>query len=88
MSDAIDNPTRPDLREPLSRAEYLQWAKARALEYCDQGDLTNAFASLLSDLGKHSETAGHLGLELGAMLLFGGFLTTEREMREWIEGFN
>lgn len=41
-----------------TRAEHVAWCKARALQYVDEGDLNNAFASLISDLGKHSETAG------------------------------
>jgi hypothetical protein len=39
--------------EHLTRAEHLQWAKARALEYVEAGDLANACASMLSDLSKH-----------------------------------
>jgi hypothetical protein len=27
---------------PRTRAEHLQWAKDRALEYADRGDVTNA----------------------------------------------
>lgn len=72
----------------VNRARHLAWAKERALEYVDAGDLTNAWASLVSDLGKHSETRGHPGIELGMMLAMGGFLNTEREIREHIEGFN
>ena len=30
----------------MTRAEHLQWAKDRALEYADQGDTGNAMASL------------------------------------------
>lgn len=37
----------------MDRAQHLAWAKARALEYVERGDLTNAIASLVSDLGKH-----------------------------------
>lgn len=69
-----------------TRAEHLAWAKERALEYVDAGDPVNALASLQSDLRKHPETADHQGLELGAMLAFGGQLTTPAQVREWIEG--
>ena len=39
----------------MTRAEHLRWAKDRALEYVEAGDLDQAFASLASDLGKHRE---------------------------------
>jgi len=39
-----------------TRAEHLAWCKERALAYVEQGDLNNAFASLISDLRKHPET--------------------------------
>ena len=45
-----------------------------------------ALASLFSDLLKHDETADHAAIELGAMLMFAGHLSTTSEVREWIEG--
>jgi len=39
-----------------SRADHLAWAKARALEYVDAGNVLQAMASLTSDLTKHDET--------------------------------
>ena len=54
----------------MNRAEHLQWCKDRAMEYCRQGDVTNAYASMASDLSKHPETEGHAGIQLGAMLFF------------------
>jgi hypothetical protein len=71
-----------------TRADHLAWCKERALEYVAAGDLTNAFGSMVSDLNKHPETEGHSGIQLGSMLFFGGGLATERQMREFIEGFN
>ena len=71
-----------------TRAEHLAWCKTRALEYVDAGDLQGAFASMASDLGKHSETAGHAGIELGMMLMLSGHLNTPEEMRRHINGFN
>jgi hypothetical protein len=71
-----------------TRAEHLAWCKRRALEYLDRGDRTNAFASMMSDLGKHEETDGHAGIQLGTMMLFSGLLGTTQEMRKFIEGFN
>lgn len=71
-----------------SRADHLAWCKARALQYLDAGDNDNAFASMMSDLGKHPETAGHIAIDLGMQLLMGGFLSSERQMRDFINGFN
>ena len=72
----------------MTRQEHLQWCKERALEYCNKGDLKNAFASMISDMGKHEETQGHMATELGAMLLIGGHLDTVHQMEQWINGFN
>ena len=72
----------------MSRAEHLAWAKQRALQYCDIGDTASAYASMASDLHKHSETEKHPGIDLGAMLLFSGHLSSVPEMRKFIEGFN
>jgi hypothetical protein len=71
-----------------TRAEHLAWCKTRALEYVDQGDASGAFASMASDLGKHPDTQGHIGIELGMLQLMGGMLSTPHEMRRFIEGFN
>jgi len=67
--------------------EHLAWCKQRALEYCDAGDTTQAWATMVSDLHKHPDTADHLAIELGSMLLFEGHLSTVAEMRKFIEGF-
>ncbi len=72
----------------MDRAEHLAWCKQRALEYVDQGDLTNAYASMTSDLSKHPETAGHAAIELGMMMIMGGHLNSSAEMRRFIEGVN
>lgn len=72
----------------MDRAEHLAWCKKRALEYCDNGDLQNAFASMISDFGKHPDTANHAGIQLGMMMLIAGHLNTVEKMRKFIEGFN
>lgn len=72
----------------MNREEHLQWCKDRANAYVDQGDLSNAFGSFQSDMSKHPETAHHLALEMGTMMLLGGALSTEFGMRDWINGFN
>jgi hypothetical protein len=47
----------------LTRAEYLAWAKRRAMEYIEaQSPLSQAFVSMASDLSKHHELAA-LGKE-------------------------
>lgn len=72
----------------ITRAEHLAWCKQRALEYIKGGDANNAWASMASDMRKHPETANHIALELGMMLLMTGNLDAPHKMREFIEGFN
>jgi hypothetical protein len=74
--------------DQTTRAEHLKWCKQRALEYCDMGDVAQAFASMSSDLGKHPETENHAAIQLGTMLLIAGHLNSPAEMRKFIEGFN
>ena len=71
-----------------TREDHLAWCKERALEYVDAGEPEKAMASLISDLGKHPETAKHLGGELGNMLFLSGNLSRLEEIRKFIEGFN
>lgn len=71
-----------------TRAEHLAWCKQRALEYADRGDMTNAIASMGSDLNKHPETEGHSGMELMMMMAMAGQLDRPGELRKFIEGFN
>ena len=71
-----------------TRAEHLAWCKDRALAYLDQGDVQNAFASFTSDLRKHPETEGHVGIELGMMEMLIGSLRTPTQMRDFINGCN
>jgi hypothetical protein len=72
----------------MTREEHLQWAKDRAIEYCDRGDPGNAFASFQSDMSKHEETRNHRALEMMTRLLYAGHLSTADQMRRYIEGFN
>ncbi len=72
----------------MNRQEYLEWCKKRALKYVDRGDIDNAWASMSSDLSKHNETKNHAAIELGAMMLMIGHLSTADEMRKFILGFN
>lgn len=72
----------------MNREEHLQWAKDRALEYADRGDVTNAVASIMSDLSKHPETENHAGLQLMVMMAMTGKFERSGELRRFIEGFN
>jgi len=71
----------------MTREEHMQWSKKRALEYLDNNNITNAFASLASDLSKHPETANHIGLGLTTQMIMIGKLRSVDEMRRQIEGF-
>ena len=72
----------------MTRAAHLRWAKDRALEYADQGDVANAMASLGSDLNKHPETKNHGGMTLMMMMAISGQFDRPGELRRFIEGFN
>jgi hypothetical protein len=69
----------------MTRKEHLAWCKKRALEYLDRGDVANAVASMMSDLGKHPET------KYNPMLgMFGLMVARNNDMieaRRFIEGF-
>lgn len=68
-----------------TRDEHLAWAKQRALEYLDAGDLVNAVTSMGSDLNKHPEAGCNPYL-----LMTGGMYATNGDraaVRRWIEGF-
>lgn len=72
----------------MTRDEHLVWCKRRAMEYVAMGDLPQAFASMGSDLQKHPETKGHSGITIGTFLLMNGRLSTQEEMRSYINGFH
>ena len=68
-----------------TREEHLAWAKERAVEYLDAGDLLNAVTSMGSDLDKHPELRCNPSLLLvGAMYAQNG---DREEVRRWIRGF-
>lgn len=72
----------------MTRSEHVDWCKRRALEYVEQGDVQNAYASMASDLRKHRETEDHPAIMLGMQLMMIGDLSTPDKMRQFIEGFN
>jgi hypothetical protein len=67
------------------RDEHPEWGKKRAREYLDAGELSNAVASMGSDLAKHPELKPnpHL-LLLGTMRVLDG---DPAAVRAWVEGF-
>jgi hypothetical protein len=71
----------------MTRAEHLAWCKERALEYLDMGDRVNAMASMISDLGKHPETARSLE-STRPIALFELVHGDERSIRSFIEDFD
>lgn len=71
-----------------TRKEHLDWAKNRAYEYLDRGDIDGAYGSFTSDLNKHGETRDHAAIEMGLLLKLSGNLNTATEMKKFIEGFN
>lgn len=72
----------------MTRDEHLQWAKGRALEYLDTGDIKGALASMFSDLGKHDGTRDHPAIRLGIMLMAGGHLNDRDSVYGHIIGYN
>lgn len=66
----------------MTRAEHLAWAKERALGELQTNGVVDAIASMLSDLRKHPELEGHMGI-----MLFIGVRTPD-QAKYWIEGFN
>jgi hypothetical protein len=68
----------------MTRSEHMAWCKQRAIEYVEKGDTANAFSSMASDLSKHPETEGHIGIQL----VMSGMINTPEAMRNFIEGFN
>ncbi len=73
--------------EQMSRQEFMAWARVRALEYVDRGELDSALSSIASDLQQRTDTRRHGGIRLGYELRAKGLLETQREMRHFIEGF-
>lgn len=72
----------------MTRTEHMNWAKARAIEAVNNGDILWAFSSIASDLQKHPETQNHSGVQMGIMQMMSGGLSTPESMRHFIDGFN
>lgn len=68
------------------RAEWLQFAKLRALRYLNEGDLNQAFASMGSDISKRDDCrVSEVVMSLGLLHLMHN---DTANLRSWIEGFN
>lgn len=72
----------------MTRSEHLQWAKDRAKEYIDKGDVTGAAASFISDMNKHDDLRDHVALPLMGAMMLGGHLTDSVSMWRFIQDFN
>jgi hypothetical protein len=68
-----------------TREEHLEWCKERAREYLAAGDLSNAVASMASDMRGHPECGVNEFLLAAGMIHVMNF--DEREVRRWVEGF-
>ena len=72
----------------MTREEHMEWCKKRAMEYIEKGDYLQGLTSMFSDLGKHTETQSHVGIKLGMGLMMMGALSSYRDSKRFIEGFN
>jgi hypothetical protein len=71
----------------MSREEYLQKAKDRALRYLDAGNPVEAVTSMLSDLSQHPELKEHAGHHIGDTLLAGPMINNTEFVRRYIVGY-
>lgn len=71
-----------------TREDHLQWCRDRAMNILAGGDVTGALASMLSDIKKHEETKNHPTIQLGIMLMMTGNLSSKKQAKDLIEGFN
>ena len=77
------------MNQEATRAEHIQTCKTRAYtEYEFSGRIQDAFSSMCSDLNKHPETQGHVGIQLGTGLLMLGEMSTYDQLTSWIDGFS
>lgn len=76
----------------MNRAEHLAWAKERALEYVERGELIQAVSSMLSDLKKYEGDNDFRtpGVRFAGEVITDRFLRHEADadtVRYWIEAF-
>lgn len=75
-------------RKIMTRDEHLAWAKKRAHEYVDIGELDNAIASMGSDLQKHPDWSSDVVGPLCVIAVFFEKKNGPDAVRRWIDGFN
>jgi hypothetical protein len=69
-----------------ARSKHVEWCKVRAREYIKAGDLTQAVASMMSDMNKREDC--RVNGTLGMVGLMAASSYDEREVSRFIEGFN
>jgi hypothetical protein len=84
----------------MTREQHLAWCKQRAYQEFNyhntqpddekqlQKAIDQAVLSFFSDSAKHEGTINHPDLQLGFMLRMHRHMTTEAQLRQWIDGFN
>jgi hypothetical protein len=68
----------------MTRDEHLRWCKQRAHEALNHGGYADAVASMMSDLGKHPETAR--SVEVAGFLML--TVRDHASAMKFIDGFN
>ena len=71
----------------MTRSEHVKWAKMRALQYAESGDLHQAVASMTSDLHKHDETRNPMNDMLCMIGLQTAVAGNQTAVINWIKGF-
>lgn len=69
----------------MNRVEHLAWCKQRAHEYLARGDISNAVASMTSDMNTHPECKVNPVLAMvGVLAVANG---SAADARRYIDGF-
>lgn len=71
----------------MTRAEHVNWAKGRAHEYVQTGDLGSAVSSMISDLGKHPDTENVANGPIGMLGMMEVMNHNRDGVVRWIDGF-
>lgn len=73
----------------MTRDEHMKWCKDRAMEYVRSGDLTNAVASMISDLNKRPDTELKAATAMLGMFAAQQAVQGDRDgVQRFILGFN
>jgi hypothetical protein len=67
--------------------EHLAWCVERAMEYANQGEWPNAWASFMSDVDKHPGTEHIRYHELAGMAMISGLYNRPKEFKDFISGW-